>query len=238
MSASSLGHFPGGRWKFDESVTAVFSDMLERSIPQYNMMRRCVLDLGTALVRSGSVIVDLGCSTGEGLQPFIEKLGSQNRYFGVDASDPMIAEARNRFTKEIDSGHVEIQRFDLRDGYPDIDAGLTLCILTLQFTPIEHRQRILSDAFARTADGGAILLVEKVIGGGAQLDKHMVEIYHALKMSAGYSAEEVERKRMSLEGVLVPVTARWNEELLRGAGFRHVDCFWRWMNFAGWVAIK
>ena len=42
----------------------------------------------------------------------------------------------------------------------------------------------------------------------------------------------------SLEGVLVPVTASWNEELLAKAGFKQIDCFWRWMNFAGWIAIK
>ena len=54
----------------------------------------------------------------------------------------------------------------------------------------------------------------------------------------GYSAEEIERKRLSLEGVLVPVTARMNEDLLRSAGFDQVDCFWRWANFAGWLAIR
>jgi tRNA (cmo5U34)-methyltransferase len=66
----------------------------------------------------------------------------------------------------------------------------------------------------------------------------MVELYHALKQSNGYSREDIDRKRFALEGVLVPVTARWNEELLRGAGFGEVDCFWRWMNFAGWVAVR
>ena len=66
----------------------------------------------------------------------------------------------------------------------------------------------------------------------------MVESYYRLKSAHGYSQEEIERKRLSLEGVLVPVTARWNEELLYMAGFRQVDCFWRWMNFAGWVAVK
>jgi len=38
--------------------------------------------------------------------------------------------------------------------------------------------------------------------------------------------------------VLVPVTAEWNEGLLRQTGFQQVDCFWRWMNFAGWVGVK
>ena len=43
---------------------------------------------------------------------------------------------------------------------------------------------------------------------------------------------------VALEGVLVPVTASWNAELLRSAGFTDVDVFWRWLNFAGFVAIK
>ena len=55
---------------------------------------------------------------------------------------------------------------------------------------------------------------------------------------ACYTQEEIDRKRLSLEGVLVPVTAAWNEDMLRREGFRNVDCFWRWMNFAAWVAVK
>ena len=43
MSNSSLGHTPTGRrWEFDTSVTAVFDDMLRRSIPQYEVMRHVV----------------------------------------------------------------------------------------------------------------------------------------------------------------------------------------------------
>jgi DUF1680 family protein len=31
---------------------------------------------------------------------------------------------------------------------------------------------------------------------------------------------------------------KWNEDMLKTAGFRKVDCFWRYLNFAGWIAIK
>jgi hypothetical protein len=76
------------------------------------------------------------------------------------------------------------------------------------------------------------------VGATAELDSQMVARYYDLKGANGYSPEQIERKRLSLEGVLVPVTAKWNEELLHGAGFQQVDCFWRWMNFAGWIALK
>ena len=42
---------------------------------------------------------------------------------------------------------------------------------------------------------------------------------------------KLNEKRLSLEGVLVPVTSNWNIDLLKQAGFRKIDVFWRWMNF-------
>lgn len=73
----------------------------------------------------------------------------------------------------------------------------------------------------------------------AALDHWPVEeALSRMEETNGYTQEEIRRKRLALEGVLVPVTAKWNEELLHNAGFRQVDCFWRWMNFAGWIALK
>jgi tRNA (cmo5U34)-methyltransferase len=133
---------------------------------------------------------------------------------------------------------MKIYDMDLRTDYPRVSACVTLCVLTLQFTPIEYRQQILQSIYDSTLHGGALILVEKVLGSNAQLDKLMVEHYYKMKEEHGYSAEDIARKRMSLEGVLVPVTSKWNEELLHMAGFKSIDCFWRWMNFSAWVAVK
>ena len=59
-----------------------------------------------------------------------------------------------------------------------------------------------------------------------------------MKKQNGYTEEQIERKRLSLEGVLVPVTSDWNIDLLKQAGFRQVDIFWKWMNFVGYIAFK
>jgi tRNA (cmo5U34)-methyltransferase len=235
---SSLGHMPVGPWEFDDSVTRVFSDMLSRSIPQYEVMRKAVFDIGIRYAIPDSAIVDLGCSRGDSLAPFVDLLGSRNTYVGVEVAQPMLTAVRDRFRRQIAEQLVTIRSLDLREDYPAADASVTLCVLTLQFIPLEHRQRVLQDAYANTQRGGAFLLVEKILGSTAGLNAMMVDLYCSRKREAGYSEEEVQRKKLALEGVLMPVTAQWNAQLLQDAGYREVDCFWRWMNFAGWVAIK
>lgn len=236
---SSLGHLPTSeRWTFDQSVSDVFDDMLRRSIPQYDIMRESVFTVASSFVRPHTQIVDLGCARGEALAPFVAANGSQNRHIGVDVSAPMLDAARQRFTTEIAAGLVGFSSLDLRTAYPDGDASLTLCVLTLQFIPIDYRQRILQNIYRNTVVGGAVVLVEKVLGASASVGQLMIQLYHAHKARNGYSADEIERKRLALEGILVPVTARWNEDMLHTAGFSEVDCFWRWMNFAGWIAVK
>jgi tRNA (cmo5U34)-methyltransferase len=231
------------RWEFDDEVTAVFDDMLERSIPQYQTMRRTVFDLGQRFGRRDDGlepwVIDIGCSRGGAIAPFAEDGWAAN---GIEISEPMVEAARERFK---DAELVQIHRGDLRsrETWDQIQGArhspnLFLAILTLQFVPINYRQQIVRRCHDRLLPGGAMIVVEKVLGDGALIDEAMVDLYHDAKERAGYSREAIERKRLALEGVLVPVTAAWNEELLRKAGFREVDCFWRWANFAGWVAVR
>jgi tRNA (cmo5U34)-methyltransferase len=237
--SSSLGHMPSSsRWEFDASVTNVFDDMLARSIPQIRGMRQTIDHIAPRFVQPGTDIVDLGCSLGAAMAPFVERFGRANRFVGIEASVPMVTTCRERFKSFIEEGVVDIRLGDLRDVYPEVDASLTLCVLTLMFTPIEHRFRILADGFRHTRPGGAFILVEKVLGEDPETNATLTSLYHDYKRSMGYSDEEIDRKRLSLEGVLVPVTTTWNEQMLQHAGFRHVECFWRCLNFCGLMAIK
>lgn len=229
---------PAGPWRFDQEVTDVFDDMLQRSIPQYNAMRMVAFEVGSRFVQPGTTIIDLGCSRGKALAPFVSTFGDANDYLGLEISEPMIEAARREFSLHPHGNRVTIQRADLRHEFPSVNASLVLSVLTLQFTPIEYRQRIIRSVFNALQPGGAFLLVEKVLGATSELDDAFVELFLTIKKQNGYSEAEIDRKRLSLEGVLVPVTARWNEDLLHEEGFRSVDCFWRHLNFAGWVAVK
>jgi len=161
------------------------------------------------------------------------------RLVGVEVSQPMLAAARERFR---DNPRASVLDLDLRRAYPMLPGGrraaVTLAVLTLQFIPLEYRAHVLRRAFLGTEHGGALLVVEKVLGRTADLDRVYVDAYLARKRANGYTEEQIARKRLSLEGVLVPLTAAQNEDMLRMAGFAQVDCYWRWMNFAGWVALR
>jgi len=235
MSAPTDTHEPIGRWEFDAEVAAVFDDMLSRSIPQYEVMRSSVRDLGRAFLGDGGTVIDLGSSRGEGVASLVDEFRNRNRFVLNEVSNPMAEALQQRFASEIESKAVFIDRTDIRYGFPHYRAA---AILTIQFTPINYRQRIIQNVYDALEPKGGFIFVEKLLGRSDPIDRLMVYRYHALKHEHGYEYDSIDRKASSLEGVLVPVTAEWNESLLETAGFRYYDCFWRWMNFAGWVAIK
>lgn len=224
---------PGEKWKFDGDVTAEFDDMLSRSIPEYETMRRLTFEVGSSFVQEGTDVVDLGASRGEAVAPFVDAFDCT--YTLIEVSDPMRDTLHERFHGR---SNVKVLDWDLRNRFPMVEASLVLSVLTVQFVPIEHRQRILRKVYDSLLPGGALVLVEKVLGATADLDAVMVNRYHEMKRRNGYTEDDIRRKRLSLEGVLVPVTARMNEEFLASAGFREIDCFWRHLNFCSWVAIR
>lgn len=247
-------HVPGTKWEFNEDVAQSFDDMLARSIPSYETMRSLTYQIGMDILKSLpkqtqtnsaygiKTVLDLGASRGEALAPFAEDptVGC----YAIEISEPMIAELDDRFSEH---ENVEVYSDDLRQPhvfecpntikFPE-QYGLILSILTIQFTPIEYRLEIIQNIYDALPKGGAFIFVEKILGSGSKLNKLFVGEYYKMKHANGYTYEDIDRKKAALEGVLVPQTARANEEMLKLAGFKNIDCFYRHLNFAGWVCIK
>lgn len=229
---------PTGKWEFNQEVTDCFDEMLQRSIPAYDEMRDLVRKIGTRFLKMNKAVVDIGCSDGLAVEPFVRKHALENTFYLFDVSEPMLEACGKRFGYQSHHENFFIQNYDITQGLPDMNACLILSILTLQFTPIEYRQKIIQSIYDRLEPGSALILVEKVLGSDYEIDKMLVDEYYHLKADNAYTQEQIAAKRKSLEGVLVPITAKWNEDMLKEAGFKSIDCFWRYLNFAGWVAIK
>lgn len=220
------------KWEFDKDVTACFDDMLMRSIPQYDTMRELVTRLACNYVKINSCVMDIGCSNGNAIAPIVRKYGDSCRYLLIDTSESMLEECRKRL------GNLDIRNYDLRQGIPNEKCSVVLSVLTIQFIPIEYRQKIIQSIYDNLIPGGAFIFVEKVLGNTNEIDELYVSEYYKIKSENAYTQEQISDKRKSLEGVLVPITARWNEDLLREAGFKKIDCFYRYLNFAGWIGVK
>ena len=59
-----------------------------------------------------------------------------------------------------------------------------------------------------------------------------------MKRRHHYSEMEIAQKREALENVLIPYKLSENITLLRDAGFEHCEIFFKWYNFAGFIAKK
>jgi tRNA (cmo5U34)-methyltransferase len=227
-------------WTFNEEVTASFQDMLERSIPELHELRYACRDFADRFAVPGTPIVDLGASLGGAVLSMLYSMDEDfDNFVLIENSPAMIHALTKRWGLD---ERVTILSHDLAvDGavLPKQvhGASFVMSILTLQFVPIPRRSVILEQVCDAMIDGGAFILAEKCEVGGV-IGAHMRDEYRAFKLGCGYTEAQVDEKAKALEGVLVPLTARTNEALLRAAGFSHVECFWRVGLFAGWIAIK
>lgn len=223
-------------WEFNEEVSEVFSNMLSRSIPDYENMRDLLFRMARNFVTPYSNVLDIGCSTGLSAKRLIEcKEAEKTDFMLIDISEPMIKKSLELYKERT---NVDVKRWDITEGCPVCRCSVIISCLTLQFVPIEYRQKIISSIYDSLNKGGALFLVEKVIGNSHTIDKVMVDEYYEIKRENTYTEEQISAKRKALAGSLVPLTIKMNESLLEVAGFRKIDTFWRYLNFCGIIAVK
>lgn len=226
---TSVGHFPAGPWEFDRGVTDVFDDMLRRSIPQLDVMRAAVVEAAIRFCPGDDrKVLDVGCSRGRQLAALLDARPTWTAV-AFDRSIPMVEAATAELAPHGDRVRVEL-RDALIDGLPDGAFDVQLLVLVAQFIAPSKRFELFRTMRQKANPGGCLILVEKVDAG-----PEFVDTYHAMKRRNGYSDDEVRAKAESLRGVMVPWSARANEEVLREAGWVKPECFWRWFNFAAWV---
>ncbi len=227
-----------GKFEFNEPVARVFDDMLERSVPFYKECQQMVVDLALHFAQKGSAVYDLGCSTGTMLKHLVRAIPEKQkiRFVGLDNSEAMLNKARGKL-----KGHLKrcaLVKADLESDFGLSDASVVIMNYTLQFLSPRRRAAMLKKIYQGLRPGGGLILIEKVQGESDDLNDLFVEQYHAYKRNQGYSKLEIAKKREALEKVLIPLKPGKNRDLLEKSGFRQVDIFFKWFNFAGFVAVK
>ncbi|WP_281950649.1 carboxy-S-adenosyl-L-methionine synthase CmoA [Nitrosophilus kaiyonis] len=223
------------QFEFDEEVASVFDDMIARSVPFYKE----VLDLVSTLVvknsKEGSIVYDLGCSTGSTLIEIFSKSDKELNLIGLDNSSHMIERAKKK--AKAYGAKIDFIKNDILDfNYKKADCFISN--YTFQFIRPLKRDKLVKKIYDSLNDGGILIFSEKVISEDKILNKQLIDIYFDFKKKQGYSEFEIMQKREALENVLVPYSVKENEEMIKNAGFKYFETVFRWANFATFFARK
>ncbi len=230
-------------FEFNSEVAKVFDDMLVRSVPFYLEQQHMIAEIAKKFWIPGTKVYDLGCSTGTTLMNICQEINGNGSecFVGYDNSEPMIREAREKIKTFGMQDRIKLHNYDLNQDLSKLSlknaSVVTLC-WTLQFIRPLQRDKLIKKIYRNLVEGGILLVAEKVLTNNTNMNRFFIDLYYNFKRRNKYSSEEIQRKRESLENVLVPYRIDENIELFRRNGFEIVEMFFQWYNFVGFLSLK
>jgi tRNA (cmo5U34)-methyltransferase len=225
-------------FEFDARVSAVFEDMIRRSVPGYGTAVAITGVLAGNYARAGTRCYDLGCSTGASTLAMCRHIPVPDcRVVAVDRSPDMVEKCRRNLALARSRIPVDLVCGDIRD-VSIVSASVVALNFTLQFLPVADRNAFISRIYEGLIPGGALILSEKVEASDPADQALLDDLHHAFKRANGYSDMEIAGKRTALERVLVPEPSASHRRRMVDAGFRRVVVWMQCLNFVSFLALK
>ena len=223
------------KFEFDEAVASVFDDMLSRSVPFYDEVRKLIIALILSEQKDGKKVLDLGSSTAKFLLDLYNKMDNNMSLKGLDNSQAMLDRAQQKC--QAFGAKIELELADMLT-YEYENEDVIVANYTLQFIRPMQRIELIHKLFDSLNDDGMFIFSEKVVFKDKKLDKDLIDVYYDYKKGQGYSEYEIAQKREALENVLIPFTIEENIQMCKDAGFKKIDTIFQWANFVTFVAKK
>ena len=223
-------------FRFDESVVAVFDDMVKRSVPGYETMIQMVGLVARTYGKDYTNYYDLGSSTGAiTLALALNNKHKNNKLIAVDNSPQMVKECQRNLSGKVDN--FEIVCADIKDISIE-NASIVVLNLTLQFVDVEKRSKLVKKIYDGLIPGGALIISEKIHFDDKENQKQLARLHLDFKRANGYSELEIANKRQSLENILVTESKQTHLERLKICGFKESSCYFQCLNFASFLSVK
>jgi len=226
------------RFLFDDNVADVFEDMIHRSVPGYDAIIAMIGVLAERYAKPDTRCYDLGASLGAVTLEMEKNLRERRcKIIAVDNSTSMVERLQKLVSSNGMIDSVEVKLEDIRDT-KIIDASVVVLNFTLQFIPVEERERIIKTIYDGLLPGSIFVLSEKIVFPDDNENLFQIDMHHEFKKLHGYSDMEISQKRTALENVLIPDTQETHLKRLRAVGFRQVYVWFQCFNFISVVAVK
>jgi len=206
-------------FSFNQEVTEVFEDMIDRSVPGYNTTLTIIQQQAKNHYIDGSNVYDLGCSLGASTSSLLKALNGRPKVIAIDNSDSMIRSCRERFSRSIQAEQVKFLKEDISQS-EIVNASIVVMNFVLQFLSIKERVKLMQKIYQGLVPGGILILSEKVHFDSKRQTEEISNIHHSFKAANGYSKLEISSKRDSLEGVLVTETESQHLDRAKEIGFK------------------
>ena len=107
------GNVSGLPFSFNQEVTEVFEDMIDRSVPGYTTSLNIIQQQTKKHFIEQTTIYDLGCSLGASTFSLLNALNGKSTVIAIDNSESMIRACKERFNKHINAGQVNFFKEDI-----------------------------------------------------------------------------------------------------------------------------
>ena len=223
-------------FKFDANVAAVFSNMIRRSVPGYELVTAMTAVFAAGFFQPQTCIYDLGCSLGETSRAIAEAMQTQTPLIhAVDSSPDMTGKCRENLARfpNVRVSTADVCQLQLEP------ASIIVCNYLIQFIPEEKRDSLFKKIFDALVPGGLLLVSDKINADNQENNPRFIRIYHLWKQIYGnYSPLEIKQKREALEAVQKPESKLSLFKRLENAGFSTPALWFQSLNFASIAAFK
>lgn len=212
---------------FDFDTIKDFDNHINNSIMGYDLLHNLIINLSEFFIQKNSIlpIVDLGCTSGKLLQMIKERWPFLNCK-GYDKTD-------HNF---LHTNDIELIKADITNiNFPK--SQIFYSIFTLQFIEIDKRQDILKRICKSLYPNGVFFFCEKEYAQNAKFQEVYTFANYSNKQKS-FSHTEILEKEKDIRTLMSPLNEHENKIMLKTAGFKHIDIFFKSLNFTGYICQK
>ena len=226
-------------WAFNKQVSKVFDKHVRQSIPFYEVFQKDIAKYSEWFLKDGATIYDLGCSTGQTIK-FISELNidTKIKFHAIDNSVSMLKVAKKNLKK------IKNKNFSIKFTLGDVNkikfekTNLIYSILLMPFLTKKKQIDLLKKSFKSLESGGAFICINKIRSNNSFIQDIFNELYFDFKKNQNLSEKDILKKAKSLRSVMTINTQEEETKTLKKIGFKHVEIFFKYLNFVGIIAIK
>jgi len=233
QSRLTTDHMTDAKHAFDADA-GIYDRSRRQLVWCFDDFYRTALDVIPFTTDTAIRVLDLGAGTGL-LSWSIAAAFPRADITMVDISEEMLSRARERF-----AGKSHAVRFAVADlAHATFDSSYDLIVSALAIHHLAHddKQRLFRKVYAALHPGGAFIDADQALGPTAASEARYEDMWLQRAREQGASdgdiAAAIERMRADRNATLAE-QLRWLEE----AGFRDVDCWYKFYRFAVFGGFK